>query len=158
MKNRAFPAQYHPKTSLNLPSKQYWLDLAKPKNAFSQAYLGKWMWLRVWFLHCLMSLHPEMCLFANRRTYSPMHVPWTYLCVPVLFTDNARCWFTIPQYGFPQAEHTFCLYFLYRVHSSFLYCSSFVMLCNRQSIAKTKCNGPPHFQLVGARIQTRHYY
>ena len=85
--------------------------------------------------------------FCQPQYIQCMHHGLTFvlLYVPLLFTDNPRCWFTIPRYGFPQAVHAFHLYWVY---SSFLYYSSFVTLCDGQSIAKMKCNGPPHLQLV----------
>jgi len=99
----------------------------------------QWMWLRAWFLHCLTSLCPEMYLFANHRTYNAciMDLPlssfvFQLLSLTTLDVDSAiaRLWL--------QAVHAFCLYFLYQVKSSFLYCSLFVTMCNGQSIAKNK--------------------
>ena len=102
----------------------------------------QWTRLQAWFYHCSTSLCPKM--------YQPQDVQCTYheltfvlFCVLVLFTDSARCQFAIAWYGFPQAVHAFRPYFLYQVYSS--YCC---VTDEAYSVAKTKCNGPPHSQLV----------
>ena len=59
-------------------------------------------------------------------------------CVPVLFTDNARRWFVIARYGFLRQYMLSACIFCIKCILSFLYCSLFVTLCNRQSIAKNK--------------------
>ena len=86
--------------------------------------------------HCFIS----RCAFLP-TTGCTMHASWTYLCspcVPVLFTDKGICQFVIARYGFPQAVREFHSYFLYQVYPSFLYCSSFVRLCNKRSIVKNE--------------------
>jgi len=74
--------------------------------------------------------------FRQLQDVQCMHhgITFCFLCVTVVFTDNARCRFVIAQYGFPQTVHAFCPYFLYRVYTSYLYCSLFVALCIGRSI------------------------
>ena len=71
----------------------------------------------VWFLFlelslCSMSIHPRHAFSST--ALCTIHVSWAYLCpvcVPVLFTNNTRCWFVIVCYGFPLALLWFSLTF-----------------------------------------------
>ena len=55
-----------------------------------------------WFLHCLTTLRPKMLLFSKQCMHHALTL--VLLCVPVLFTENARCQFVIAWYGFPHAS------------------------------------------------------
>jgi len=103
----------------------------------------QWKGLRAWFLHCLTSLRSKVCLFANRSSYIASIM--VLLCPPVLFTDNTRCQFTITWYGLPLALSPFFIWSV--LDSNFLHCYSFVMLCNKQSIATNEAQCPPDFSV-----------
>ena len=76
-------------------------------DAFSQAKLDNGCDYGLNFFTVWSQFIPrtEMCPFPQPQDVQCMHHGHTFvlLCVPVLFADNARCWFTIARYGFPQA-------------------------------------------------------
>ena len=51
-----------------------------------------------WFVHCSTLLCLKM-----RFSWTAVHVSWTYTCILVFFTDNAKCRFAVAWYGFPLA-------------------------------------------------------
>ena len=101
----------------------------------------QWMWLYTGLISSLFNIASSQDVpFCQPQDVQCMHHGLTFvlLCVPVLFADKGRCQFVIARYGFPQAVREFHSYFLYRVYPSFLYCSSFVRLCNKRSIVKNE--------------------
>ena len=107
----------------------------------------------------LVSSLLDITLFWDMPFHESQDVQCTYhgltfvlLCVPVLFTDNARCWFVIAQMTFCWL----CYVLLNFLKQPSLHCFSFETLCNKQSIATNQAYWPPHFfsvhLIIGAQV------
>ena len=75
-------------------------------------------------------LRSKTYLFVNSSNYMALCL----FCIPVLFTDNAKCQFVIAQYGFLLASLP---HFLKRPGIEEKFLTLFVMLCNEYNIHLT---------------------
>ena len=89
--------------------------------------------------HCLTSLHPETCFFANHSTYNT-HSSCTSLCpplVPVIFADNARCQLAIALYGFSLAVLASNHVYVVTITYSHTQCGTLITIIIAKAMYKT---------------------
>ena len=91
------------------------------------------------------------CLGINPKPFQQVFM--SYLCLPVLFVDNARRQFVIAQYGFFTLFPS--IFQSKGKQESFLHCYSLVMQCNKRNIATNEAHRSHHFSepnwILGAR-------